>query len=70
MDFVELLNALLDLSTIHFAHFSEMSFLCAQLLFCPRMLLYPVSGVKLSIRTFCFIPINSHMYNQGFLVGY
>ena len=55
MDFVEMFNISLDLSTIYFAHFRGClaSFVCCchSILECYNLL----SGVKLSIRSFCFI---------------
>ena len=55
MDFVEIFNISLDLSTIYFAHFcgSGASFGCSchSIVECFNLF----SGVKLSIRSFCFI---------------
>ena len=55
MDFVEIFNISLDLSTVHFAHFSgccaSFVYSCLPLLECYNLF----SGVKLSIRSFCFI---------------
>ena len=55
MDFIEIFNLSLDFSTVYFAHFSgcSASFVCScySILECPDLF----SGVKLSIRSFCFI---------------
>ena len=55
MDFVDIFNVSLDLSTVYFAHFSgcRASFVYS----CHSILEHYnlFSGVKLSIRSFCFI---------------
>ena len=57
MDFVEIFNIVLNLSTIYFAHFSGC---CASFVYsCHSILEYYnlFSGVKLSIRLFCLISV-------------
>ena len=55
MDFIKIFNIVLDLSTIYFSHFSgccaSFAYSCHSILECY----YLFSGVKLSIRLFCFI---------------
>ena len=57
MDFIEIFNMPLDLSTINFAHFSWCSasfvYSCRSILECYNLF----SGVKSSTRSFCFISI-------------
>ena len=59
MDFLEIFNISLDLSTIYLAHFSEclaaFVYRCHSILECFNLF----SGVKLSIRLFCFISHNN-----------
>ena len=55
MDFIEIFNIVPDLATIYFSHFSVCS--CHFILECYSLF----SGVKLSIRSFCFICYSFHM---------
>ena len=76
MDFVEVFNISLDLSTVYCANFSGwvLSFLCT-FIFCHYIpeCYNLFSGDKLTIRSFCFISarttnrIRLNLFNQWFL---
>ena len=60
MDFVEILNIVLDLSIVYFSHFSgcwaSFVYSCHSIAKCYNLF----SEVKLSVRSFGFIPVNEH----------